>query len=279
MSDIFISYASEDRELAAALAGKLTSRGYSVWWDHQLVGGSQFRDVIHKELNEARSVIVLWTEHSVSSAWVKDEADEALRLRKLLPLRGDRIEATQVPLGQRGSHIIPLSEFDKIIRTLRTNISGGQDLTPEAAIRKSGLAVAEAATRTLRYSYEYGLHIVICFVLAPIIIDILNRIPQPLLDHPVPGFSIWINLGIFFGCLGWSSLFAHLLKRRYYFGIFLVIMLIMLLTMLVYIFTPGGDAWAYYSRNFLLGIRIFLVGGGLLWVLLFVVRIRASLST
>jgi hypothetical protein len=33
MTDVFISYAREDRETAAKLAKVLEDQGYSVWWD------------------------------------------------------------------------------------------------------------------------------------------------------------------------------------------------------------------------------------------------------
>lgn len=38
MTDIFISYATSDRETAKALAGHLEKYGYSVWWDRGEIG-------------------------------------------------------------------------------------------------------------------------------------------------------------------------------------------------------------------------------------------------
>ena len=35
MADIFISYASEDRNKAEELAETLRARGWSVWWDER----------------------------------------------------------------------------------------------------------------------------------------------------------------------------------------------------------------------------------------------------
>ncbi len=40
MSDIFISYAREDREIAGRLAGALEAAGWSVWWDSKLRAGT-----------------------------------------------------------------------------------------------------------------------------------------------------------------------------------------------------------------------------------------------
>ena len=50
MSDIFISYAREDRPPAEWLAKALGGHGGSVWWDREIVTGSTFEDVIEKAL-------------------------------------------------------------------------------------------------------------------------------------------------------------------------------------------------------------------------------------
>ena len=58
MSDIFISYASEDREKARELAEALSRRGWSVWWDRKIPPGKSFDEVIEKALAESKCVIV-----------------------------------------------------------------------------------------------------------------------------------------------------------------------------------------------------------------------------
>ena len=42
MSDIFISYAKEDREQAGVLAAALEKLGWSVWWDRIIPTGRVF---------------------------------------------------------------------------------------------------------------------------------------------------------------------------------------------------------------------------------------------
>ena len=39
MADVFISYASEDRDRVRPLAEALLSRGFNVWWDRSLSAG------------------------------------------------------------------------------------------------------------------------------------------------------------------------------------------------------------------------------------------------
>ena len=65
MSDIFISYASEDRERTALLAKALQDMGWSVWWDRSIPTGKTFVEVIKAELEAAKCAVVVWSRHSV----------------------------------------------------------------------------------------------------------------------------------------------------------------------------------------------------------------------
>ena len=85
MSDIFISYASADRERARLLADALASRGYSVWWDRTIPPGRVFDEVIQEAIQSARCMVVLWSADSVRSNWVKTEAAEGAARGILVP--------------------------------------------------------------------------------------------------------------------------------------------------------------------------------------------------
>ena len=74
MTDVFISYASEDRARAEMLAGALAALGWSVWWDRKIITGQAFDQAIEHALETARSVVVLWSRHAIASEWVKNEA-------------------------------------------------------------------------------------------------------------------------------------------------------------------------------------------------------------
>jgi hypothetical protein len=65
MTDVFISYASEDRTRAKKLAEALEAKGFSVWWDRNIIAGQTYDVVIERELETATSVVVLWSKHSV----------------------------------------------------------------------------------------------------------------------------------------------------------------------------------------------------------------------
>jgi hypothetical protein len=106
MSDVFISYAREDRDHAEALATALQAEGRSVWWDRTLRAGLHFDEVIERELGSARCVVVLWSQHSVTSRWVKAEAEEAATRGILVPVSIDRASP---PLPFRGIQTADLS--------------------------------------------------------------------------------------------------------------------------------------------------------------------------
>jgi len=77
MADVFISYANADRSLALKLAAMLEAEGWKVWWDTSLTIGDDFRNEIMTELGRARAVIVIWTDASIKSDWVRSEAGRA----------------------------------------------------------------------------------------------------------------------------------------------------------------------------------------------------------
>jgi hypothetical protein len=98
MSDIFISYASEDRDAARELACAIGATGRSVWWDRQILAGQVFDQVIEHELMSAKCVVVLWSKHSLMSEWVRNEAAVASERGVLIPAL---IEAVKPPLEFR----------------------------------------------------------------------------------------------------------------------------------------------------------------------------------
>jgi hypothetical protein len=86
VADIFISYDTEDRDLAAKLARRFGETGFSVWWDRQIKHGKYFDQEIEQELNAARAAIVVWSPDSIASNWVRAEAASALNQGKLFPI-------------------------------------------------------------------------------------------------------------------------------------------------------------------------------------------------
>ena len=92
MADIFVSYATEDRERARSVAQALEARGWDVWWDREIPLGRLYDDAIEQALAAAGCAIVLWSKTSVASEWVRSEASEAKRRGILVPVFLDTID-------------------------------------------------------------------------------------------------------------------------------------------------------------------------------------------
>lgn len=135
VSDVFISYAREDRSIAQSVAKDLEARGYRVWWDVELVGSDDFQDVILAALAQARAVVVIWTKASIKSAFVRDEARYALHYKKLVATRAPGVDVLDIPFGFQSQHTDDVDNSEQIVK----------------AVTKLGAAPAEpvAATESL----------------------------------------------------------------------------------------------------------------------------------
>jgi hypothetical protein len=109
MSDVFISYASADRDRAKVLAETLAGQGWSVWWDRTIPPGRAFDEVIEEALDAAKCVVVLWSAASVASSWVKNESADAMQRRILVPVL---IEPVKIPLEFRRLQAADLSGWN-----------------------------------------------------------------------------------------------------------------------------------------------------------------------
>jgi formylglycine-generating enzyme required for sulfatase activity len=147
MSDIFISYASEDRGKAQLLAQALANQGWAIWWDPKIPPGKTYDEVIEEALDNARCVVVLWSKVSASKRWVKTEAAEGNRRGILIPaliednvripLEFRLIEAARITdwRGESSGH----AEFDNFLVAIQellgapmkfTDVQSASDQTP-----------------------------------------------------------------------------------------------------------------------------------------------------
>ena len=161
MADIFISYARADRDKIEKLAAALEAQGYSVWWDRDIQGGAQFAAEIGHELEEAKTVIVAWSERSQQSEWVLDEAGQARDDAKLVPIC---IDDTLPPLGFRQRQAVDFSRWD-----------GAQDAAEITALKAAidqvktggtGVAapVRRAAAQKPAFIIAAGIAVAVCVV-------------------------------------------------------------------------------------------------------------------
>ena len=108
MADVFISYARVDKARVAPLVAAIEARGWSAWWDPDITPGQEFDSEIEEELLAAAAVVVVWTQTSVASRWVRGEAREAADRNILVPVRFD---GARLPMDVRAIHTIDLDDW------------------------------------------------------------------------------------------------------------------------------------------------------------------------
>ncbi len=84
---VFISYVREDRPLVNLLAADLRRRKIKVWYDLRLQVGENWSEKIDRAIQTSEGFILIMTELSVTSPYVLQELEAALRSRRpVLPL-------------------------------------------------------------------------------------------------------------------------------------------------------------------------------------------------
>ncbi len=96
MADVFLSYSREDTVRAEQVAKGLTAAGLNVFWDNEIPPGTTWADYIEQKLTQSKALIVLWSEHSTKSQWVREEARMGRDKGVLIPVS---IDSAQPPFG------------------------------------------------------------------------------------------------------------------------------------------------------------------------------------
>lgn len=157
--DVFISYATEDRQRVGVLAQALEAQGLQVWWDRDILAGHQFDRAIEEALDGARCVVVCWSAHSVASEWVKNEAAAGAERNALVPLLLDRVK---LPLEFRRRQTVDLSGwsgqadaagFRDLLRGIQGMLGAGVQAADEVAVPAQPASIAGAAGRPGRRAW------------------------------------------------------------------------------------------------------------------------------
>lgn len=94
--ELFVSYAREDAARVAPLAAGLEEHGWKVFWDRKIASGKSWHEVLEGALTRADRVVVVWSQHSIKSSFVRDEAGRAQAREILVPVLFDDVP---LPLG------------------------------------------------------------------------------------------------------------------------------------------------------------------------------------
>jgi hypothetical protein len=110
MADIFLSYSSKDVDRIEPFVKLLERENWSVWWDYEIPVGEEFPETIEEEIKKAGCVVVLWSEHSIKSRWVRIETNEASKRDILVPALIDNVA---IPFQYSLLNTAKLYDWDK----------------------------------------------------------------------------------------------------------------------------------------------------------------------
>ena len=146
MASVFLSYDHEDGPFAAPIAAALEKAGHTVWYDRHIHGGAQYSRKIEQALDAADAVVVLWSERSLDSAWVRDEAAEGRDRGKLVPLS---LGGVTPPMGFRQFQTIDLGSWKGRgkVPHLEDVLEAIRNQTDEAFVPASAARPAKAGRR------------------------------------------------------------------------------------------------------------------------------------
>jgi hypothetical protein len=117
----FLSHSSKDKQIAREIADAIRVRGGSVWLDErELSVGSPLASALSTALGQIDTFLILVTENSVGSPWVKYEIDQVMplvveRSIRILPIRFGEVP---IPPTLRGYLYANGSDRDSLNRAL-----------------------------------------------------------------------------------------------------------------------------------------------------------------
>lgn len=109
MSDVFISYARGNKDVARRIATAVAAEGYGVWWDDEIPPHVSYSELIADKIGAAKAAIVIWSREAAASEWVRAEADIARGARKLIQTS---VDGTTPPLPFNLIQFAPIGDWN-----------------------------------------------------------------------------------------------------------------------------------------------------------------------
>jgi TIR domain/Tetratricopeptide repeat len=135
VAPIFISYSSQQRDVARVLAAALEKHcgPQSVWWDQVgLRAGDRFSPEITRALDAAKAVVVVWTAGAVASDWVYAEAVRAAARRTVVTVRAADVDPSLIPLPFNVFHTCVVDDTGAVLAAIEKRLSGEASQPPSA---------------------------------------------------------------------------------------------------------------------------------------------------
>lgn len=151
---VFLSYGSDDRDLAKRIAQRFTDAGIDTWWaEWEISAGDSVRQKIDQGLEGCTHFVVLLSPSSIQRPWVNAEMDAGFVKRvnatsRFIPLRFD-FPVAQLPPLLSG---LLCPEIDKDLTQIKSLIDDIHGLTrkptlgePPASAPSTGYSIAATA--------------------------------------------------------------------------------------------------------------------------------------
>ncbi|NER38429.1 MAG: TIR domain-containing protein [Oscillatoria sp. SIO1A7] len=112
MTQVFLSYADEERGTMQKIRNSLRRESITVWTNTtDIKTGETFVEAINRGIEEADNLVYLLSPDSINSTYCQQELELALSLNKrIIPLLVRKTDPTQVPENLRSLHYIDLTD-------------------------------------------------------------------------------------------------------------------------------------------------------------------------
>ena len=149
MARLFVSYSSDDQPIVRELVRHMEAAGHSVWWDRDIAAGTRYEERIERELSACDIVVVVWSSSSISSPWVRAEAQEGLSRNILVPLCIDDVRPPMAFRAIETAFLVGWPERENPVE-LKALLIGIDRVTGEGNVQDATMVVRDDPTLSER---------------------------------------------------------------------------------------------------------------------------------
>ena len=133
MTDLYITYSIRERYWVSKLVESFESEGYSVWWDHAVIPGANFRNESQLALTQAGFSLVIWSDTAVDDHWVLVDCEQAKARNALASVK---VKDCNIPEAYKALELTDLKDwkigdkedvhFKNLLKTVQAYVSPSQ---------------------------------------------------------------------------------------------------------------------------------------------------------